>query len=166
MLDLRRELYLFAQALDNSGDTDYWAVDSRSGHSEKLAPNDPRRRAIRVTLDSVSVGARRFPNCGFEIDGKSLLSGECFLTIKPVTLDADGRVSPVVLLFSVLGRSRTQAANALQKVPDLMGRTLSQVTIEEIARLERMLRLPRFILLPRLLFAHFWTRPWNPISLK
>lgn len=166
VLDLLREVYIFAQTLDNAGATEYWVMPDRSGRYEKLTASDSRLREIRAKLDLASAGTRHFPVRALDIDGKTSLTGECVITIRPLTLDVDGRVSPVLVLFNVLGSSRQQAAAALLHIPHLLGRTFSQAADEEIDRLQHLLRQPWFVLLPRLFFAKLWTPAWNPISLK
>lgn len=166
MLDLFREVYIFAQTLDNAGDTEYWIGPDSSGRYDKLPTGDTRLREIRAKLDSICGTPQHFPVRALDIDGKTSITGECVITIRPQTLDVNGRVSPVLVLFNVLGSSRQQAASALLHIPNLLGRTFSQAAVAEIESLQRLFRQPWYVLLPRLLFAKLWTPAWNPISLK
>jgi hypothetical protein len=153
LIDLSRDAYVFAQALDNSGETEYWIVSDRGERYDKLEPTDQRLWFIREQIDEASASKRQLPLQGRELDFRANLSGVGVLTIKPTTLDVDGRISPVLMLFNLYGGMRGQTLAALRAILTVMGRELSQSASSEIDKLHRMLNWPRPVLFFTLLFA-------------
>jgi hypothetical protein len=154
VLDLSRNAYMFAQALDNSGEFEYWIVSRHGEHFDKLEPTDQRLRLIRKQIDeAASTFKRKLPFEGQELDCRASLSGAGVITIRPTTLDIDGRASPVLMLFNLYGDMRGQVAVALRTILDAMGRELTQSASLEIDKLDRMLKWPRPLLFLALIFG-------------
>lgn len=153
MLDLSSNAYLYAQALDNSGNTEYWVLEDSGAKLEKLEPHDLRLRLLRATIDATRAATRCFSSSSGDIEGRAQLSGDCVIAIRPVTLDVDGRVSPVLLVTNIYGEARMQVTTAIRAIPDVLGRGLSAHTNAEIKKLERELSRRPWVQLFRLFVA-------------
>jgi len=146
MLDLSREAYFYAQALDNQGGTEYWRITEGGTVSEKLLPEDPSLSAVRSLIDTVQSHGRVWHIAHSGLPCRLINGGNCVLTVTPETRDSGGRLSPVLLLFNALGPSRQQAAVAFMSIPSTMEREVSN-DYEKIARhLKRIIALPRWII--------------------
>lgn len=146
MLDLRHETYLYAQALDNLGGTEYWRITQNGKVNEKLSPNDPCINAVQQQLDRLESHGRIWPITDNNLPCRALVDGTIILTVTPRQKDAHGRNAPVIVLFNALGPKRQQAAVALASIPSLLGRELTTDCAISVARLKRILALPRWLL--------------------
>ncbi|WP_375184691.1 hypothetical protein [Aquabacterium sp.] len=151
-LDLRREAYLYAQDLNNEGGVAYCRVSEGGAVGEHLVRPDPRLPHVRQLLDEIQSVGRAWAVGGNSLSCRVTLRGDCVIAVRPVTLDADGRVSPVLLLFNALGASRKLGAAALEAVPTYLNRLLDQPTQEDLGRLKQLLALPRWILFLHIVF--------------
>lgn len=151
-LDLRREAYLYAQDLNNEGGVAYCRVSESGAVGEHLVRPDQRMPHVRRLLDEIQSTGRVWAVGGNSLSCRVTLSGDCVIAVRPVTLDADGRVSPVLLLFNALGASRKLGAVALDAVPTFLNRQLDQPTQEALVRLKQLLVLPRWILFLHIVF--------------
>lgn len=151
-LDLEREAYLYAQDLNNEGGVAYCRVSEGGAVGEHLIRPDPRLPRVRQLLDEILGVGRVWAVGGPALMCRVSLSGECVITARPLTLDVDGRVSPVLLLFNALGPSRQLGAAALAAVPTLMNRQLDPPSLEGITQLKRLLGLPRWVLFLHIVF--------------
>lgn len=153
VLNLSRHAYLFAQALDNSGDSEYWVASAHGESYDKLDHTDQRLRLIRNQIDKAAELKQNLPLQGQELNWQTTLSGVCLITARPITLDAGGRISPVLMLLNIYGGTRGQTAYILRAILGAMGRELSKNAIAEIDQLQQMLNWPRPILFVALLLA-------------
>lgn len=144
-VDLGREAYLYAQDLDNDGGTEYWRVGDGGEISERLLPSDARLLDVRSRLDGLQQAGRSWSLSG-RLACRVNLHGDCVITIEPRTLDVDGRVSPVLLLFNALAPVRHQATAVLAGIPLLMERALTDEDMAAIASLKGALAWPRWII--------------------
>lgn len=151
-LDLGREAYLYAQDLNNKGGVTYCRVSEGGAVGEQLVRPDPRLPRVRQWLDQILSVGRVWSVGGSALMCRVSFSGECVITVRPLTLDVDGRVSPVLLLFNALGPSRQLGAAALAAVPTLMNRQFDSASLAAIAQLKRLLGLPRWFLFLHIVF--------------
>lgn len=151
-LDLRYEAYLYAQDLNNEGGVAYCRVSDGGAVGEQLVRPDQRLPHVRQLLDEIQNAGRAWAVSSNALSCRVSLTGDCVITVRPVTLDAGGRVSPVLLLFNALGPSRKLGAAALTAVPTYLNRQLDQPTLEAVARLKQLLALPRWILFLHIVF--------------
>lgn len=151
-LDLRHEAYLYAQDLNNAGGVAYCRVSEGGAVGEHLVRPDPRLPLVRNLLDKIRGAGRAWAVGSTALSCRVTFTGDCVITVRPVTLDADGRVSPVLLLFNTLGPSRKLGSVALTAVPTYLNRELDQPTQEALARLKQLLALPRWILILHIVF--------------
>ncbi|MYM65701.1 hypothetical protein GTP45_02490 [Pseudoduganella sp. FT55W] len=151
-LDLSRSIYLYGQALDNSGDVEYWCTQDGGHRHDKLESTDGRLRGIRHVIDEVLSTGRLLPISTTEFECRATLDGSCVVVVRPVTKDADGRVSPVLMLFSLYSGGRHSAIASLRAIPAFMGRELSIETGKQFPHLGRLLNWPRPLIFFALLF--------------
>lgn len=152
VVDLSREAYLYAQDLDNLGGTEYWRVTAGGTTCERLLPTDPRLPAVRGRLDVLESMGRGWLIGGSDLPCRVDVRGDCVLTVRPLTRDMHGRISPVLLLFNALSPEREQAAEAVAAIPELMGRELAPQHLTSSVRIKRVLSWPRFLLLLHIAF--------------
>lgn len=153
MLDLCHHAYLYAQALDNQGDPEYWQAGHAGAALDRLALGDERLPLIRRLIDDLASIGRRWSIGTGRLDCRVNCKGECVITIHPVTRDVDGRISPVLVLFNALGPRRLQAVTALSELEGHMGRSLSSVDRAEIEQLKKLLLRPRICLAFHIMFT-------------
>lgn len=145
-LKLAHEIYLYAQDLDNLGGTEYWRLTAGGSVRERLLSTDPRLSAVRDHLDELGTSGREWLIGGAELPCRVNSRGDCVLTLRPLTLDVNGRISPVLLLFNALAPGRGQAVKAIEALPALMGRELAQPQLVRAAQLKRSLGWPAVFL--------------------
>lgn len=150
MLDLSRYSYFFAQSLDNKGNPEYWCLRHDEGKWERMDLSDPRLAEVRRRIDDLMEKGRSYNFGATSIDFRFRLSGVGVVTLRPITRDISGRVSPVLMLFCALGPGRAKAALALSGIPQLMGRNLDDVTIDDIYCFKRAMKWPRCALFFRI----------------
>jgi hypothetical protein len=151
-IDLRHEAYLYAQDLNNEGGVAYCRISEGGAVGEQLVRPDPRLPHLRRLLDEIQNAGRAWAIGGTALSCRVTLTGECVIKVLPVTLDVDGRVSPVLLLFNALGPSRELGATALAALPTYMNRQLDQPSLAALGRLKPLLALPRWILFLHIFF--------------
>lgn len=153
VLDLCSNAFLYAQALDNSGESEYWILRYSKTRPEKLESLDPRLRLIRELIDTMA----EMPQCiisgsnNFECRAK--LSGDCVITIRPTTLDADGRISPMLFLFNLYSAERGRAPSIMYTATDTLERKLGDSSGAELLGLAQELARPLWILFFRVFIA-------------
>jgi hypothetical protein len=152
MLDLSRHTYLYAQALDNKGDPEYWRAHEAGTAFDRLTLDDSRLPLIRDFLDELTVTGCHWRIGDEGLDCRVSWKGACVITIHPETRDVDGRISPVLLLFNALGHGRSQAASALNKLEALTGRSLNVSERKAIGGLNTLMSRPRLVILFHILF--------------
>jgi hypothetical protein len=145
-IDTSHEFYLYAQNLDNTGGTEYWRVTSGGATCELLLPSDARLPEVRSRLDDLQQVGRSW-SIGGVLPCRVNFHGDCVITIQPTTLDVDGRVSPVLLLFNALAPERQKATAIMEHIPNLMKRGLTDEDLAAIVGLNNALGWPRWILL-------------------
>lgn len=159
MLDLSTDAYMFAQALDNSGEPEYWIIRQCGTQFDKLEATDRRLRLVRAKIDETLALQRQPTHPSRELECQATLSGIGVITVRPTTLDVHGRISPVLMLLNVYSDMRHHAAVTLRAIPRVTGRELSQNAAKEIEKVQRTLNWPRLFLFLRLFFTK--TRSFN-----
>lgn len=133
--------FLYAQALDNEGDPEYWWLPTGGASPERIDLADERAVAVRELIDDVQ--ANSIPR---QLRGglyyRRQKPGAFVITVKPETLDADGRVSPVLAVFPDFNALRDMGERAVQSIEIDLGRRLSVPTRHAIARLSKVLVKP------------------------
>lgn len=152
MLDLSQHAFIYAQALDNEGNPEYWLVRDDGSAFDRLTLSDARLPAIRRYIDELMATGRVWSSGSEGLECRVSWSGVCVISIKPLTRDADGRLSPVLLLFNVLGRKRVQGTIALASIQSVMGRELVSADVKHIAELKKFLQWPRLLILLHIVF--------------
>lgn len=146
VLDLKRSAYIYAQDLDNKGGTEYWCISDSGTKFDRLTVSDQRTSVICKYLDEVNIYGRHLSLGSESFNCQVRWSGIFIVTIKPKTLDVNGRLSPVVVIFSLFSADRHQAAAALDAIPKMLGRELGQTTLKDIAIFRRNLKRPSLLL--------------------
>lgn len=151
MLDLSKTAYFYAQALDNSGNAEYWKVDDSGARFQQIESD--HTHLLREKIDhSINFGQQLFSHSDY-LECRATWNGEGVITIKPLTLDINGRVSPILLILNIYGEPGSNVATMLRYIPELTGRKLSEAALDEIKKLQRLLKLPRLLLLLLLLLS-------------
>lgn len=151
MLDLSNDAYIFSQALDNNGDAEYWSIRKNGEIFRKLNQKDEKLRSVRRNIDeTMASGSCLFQ--GQELACWVVQSGVGVISIKPTTLDAHGRISPVLILFNIYAGMQSDIAVAVRAIPHVMQRKLSLGVIAEIEKLQRVLKWPRALVFLSILF--------------
>jgi hypothetical protein len=159
-LDLPNCAYFFAQALDNGGGAEYWRISDQGARYDKLGMTDPKLALIRKNIDEVAMLRAFYFFKSETLDVRMSFSGLGLISIRPSTLDIDGRVSPVLMIFNVNGDLRNHVATVVNGILGQMGRDLSRGSVADVEKLQRILNLPR----PVLLFTLFLSKIWNKIN--
>lgn len=146
VLDLKRSAFIYAQDLDNKGGTEYWCISESGTKFDRLKVSDQRTSVICEYLDEMNIHGRHLSLGSESFNCQVRWSGIFTVTIKPKTLDVNGRLSPVVVIFSLLSANRHQAAAALDAIPKMLGRELGQTTLKDIAILRKNLKWPSLLL--------------------
>jgi hypothetical protein len=144
--NLLRDTYLYGQALDNSGDAEYWCIQDFGYRYDRLETGDSRSGLIRKKIDEVMARGRILSLETEEIECRASLTGSCVVTIRPETTDVDGRVSPVLMLFNIYSGKRSEAVAPLHAIPDLMGRQLGYKALKGLGKLQKILGWPRLVI--------------------
>lgn len=137
--------YLYAQGLDNSGDTLCW-LSRAVGEYQELDYADPQRVTFLHSLDHVQNIGRQWPVGSDSLECTVTYRGDCLIKIKPLTRDIGGRVAPVILLFNVFSDLRKNAARMLFDCEALMQRELSTEHHEAFNQLGKIMHWPRIII--------------------
>ena len=145
-LDFSGDAFLYAQALDNSGKSEYWHISDCAAGLRPLEPEDVRRRAIQESIDKLQATGRNWPIFGGGITCRVSWSGDCVITFRPTTRDADGRISPVLLICNVFSVRENQILLAWESIETCLHRELSQEDKSVVTHLARMLRWPQWLL--------------------
>ncbi|MBE3026329.1 hypothetical protein [Janthinobacterium sp. GW458P] len=159
-LDLPNCAYFFAQALDNSGEVEYWRISEQGARYDKLEMADPKLALIRKNIDEAAMLEAFYFFKGETLDIRMSFAGSGLISIRPSTLDIDGRISPVLMIFNVHGDLRHHVATVVNGILGQMGRDLSRGSVADVEKLQRILNLPR----PVLLFTLFLSKIWNKIN--
>lgn len=149
MLDLSNDVYIYAQSLDNSGDVEYWRA------RERLSPGDPALDAVRRVIDATIEQGAKIRSIPGELECWATTGGPCIIQLYPKTLDVDGRVSPVILLFNIYGKNRSGVGLLIKSVPQVTGRQLRETTFLAIEGVLRVVRWPAFLTKLYVLFKKF-----------
>lgn len=151
-LNFEREAYIYAQTLENNGQSEYWLVSRESGKINKIKESDILILDIQSGIDFVYALRQRWTTTETKFDCRISLNGLCTITIHPLTLDVDGRISPVVLLFNVLGPFRHRGLLALTEIQYTLNRKFSESDISNLTHLMRILRWPSFFIFLHIVF--------------
>jgi hypothetical protein len=146
VLDLKRNAFIYAQDLDNKGGTEYWCISDSGTKFDRLKISDQRTSLISQNLDEMNIYGRYLSLGIKSFECKVRWSGTCTVTIRPNTLDANGRLSPVIVILSLLSADRHQATAALEAIPKILGRELGQKTLKDIVTFRRILKFPSLLL--------------------
>lgn len=141
LLSAESSAFIYAQALDNSGDSEYWRFDVGSFGAQRIDLKDTKRKAVRDVLDTVQAEATA-RLIGVDLLYKRQRSGAYTVTVKPLTLDKDGRISPVLVVFPNLKVMRLVGQAALLSIESDLGRRISEQTRNDIDRFSRVLTWP------------------------
>lgn len=139
MLSLDRFFYFYSQSLDNSGDTEYWRC-SGSKVFERLCSGDYLLSKIRVCIDEVMVNGEElysegsFFKCLIDKSGRIAVA-----VVYPDVLDADGRRSPVLVVFDPLGLQRRFFFEVVSNIPEVTGRKLGLEALNGASELSKQL---------------------------
>lgn len=140
---LRDAIYIYAQALDNSGETDYWCASNSEVY--KLSKySDPEAVVFREFIDDVQTNGRHWPIIAGNLQCRVTWKGNCLITVKPMTLDEAGRLSPVLLFLNIYKNQRRDVINVLETLSNITGREISDDDDNGINHLERVLNWPRW----------------------
>lgn len=136
--------FIYAQALDNSGDSEYLLCRSGSAIPERIDGADSRTRSVREVIDAVHAvaSARRI---GDGLLYRRQQGGAFVLTVKPVTLDVTGRISPVVVVFPDMRTFQQVGQKSLWAIQSVMGRQLAGQTCQDIFLLKKIFSMPLFL---------------------
>ncbi len=145
-LDFSGDAFLYAQALDNSGKSEYWHISDCAAGLRPLEPEDVRRRAIQESIDKLQATGRNWPIFGGSINCRVSWSGDFVITFRPANRDADGRISPVLLICNVFSVRENQILLAWESIETCLHRELSQEDKSVVTHLARMLRWPQWLL--------------------
>lgn len=145
-LDLKRNAFIYTQDLDNKGGTECWCISDSGMKFDRLNVFDQRTPVICEYLDEMNIYGRHLSLGSESFNCQVRWSGIFTVTIKPKTLDVNGRFSPVVVIFSLLSANRCQAATAIDAIPKILGRQLGQTTLKDVAILRRNLKWPSLLL--------------------
>lgn len=152
MLDLKNNSYLYAQALDNSGDTQFWSVNNLDGSWSLIRNNDIQIPQLQYALDLITTTGR----CYAQSDNLSCyatFSGPALIKLSPATLDVDGRISPILLLFDIFSEHRGGTLASLPHQLTYMSRELSPSGREQFSNLFCYITKPRILVFLSLLFC-------------
>lgn len=133
--------YLYAQALDNSGDSLCW-LSKTPGEYQELDYADPRRAEVLRSLDHVHNSGRLWPVGSDSFECKVTFQGDCLIKINPLTRDVGGRIAPIVLCFNVYGELRQGVTRMLLDCEALMRREFSVEQHSTIDAFEKILSWP------------------------
>lgn len=154
MLNLSAGVFIYSQNLDNKGGTQYWKIDKYNSCIENISSNDTRLNKVREHIDNVNQEGRVWRLNEYGVDYKLKLSGECLITIKPVTLDNSGRVSPVLVVCDILCLDKYYIDKIINIIEFEFGRELNKSNLEGLKKLKRYLSWPKwFLFLNILLFS-------------
>jgi len=145
-LNFLGDAFLYAQALDNSGKSEYWHISDCAAGSRLLEPEDVRRRAIQESIDKLQATGRNWPIFGGGITCRVSWSGDCVITFRPANLDVDGRISPVLLICNVFSAQENKIFLAWESIASCLHRELAQEDRRAVTHLTRMLRWPQWLL--------------------
>ncbi|WP_152546573.1 hypothetical protein [Janthinobacterium lividum] len=159
-LDLPNCAYFFAQTLDNSGEAEYWGGSDQGGRYDKLGMADPKLTLIRKHIDEAAMFGKFIFFKSEMLDVRMSFSGLGLISVRPSTLDIDGRISPVLMIFNVRGDLRNHVATVMKEILGQMGRDLSRGSLADVEKLQRILNFPR----PVLFFTLFLSKIWNKIN--
>jgi hypothetical protein len=144
LLRAESSAFIYAQTLDNSGDSEYWRFDVGSLGAQRIDLRDPKRKAVRDVLDTVQAEATA-RLIGVDLLYRRQRSGAYVITVKPVTLDKDGRISPVLVVFPDLKVMRLLGQRTLLTIESDLGRHFSEQTRHGIDRFSRILTWPLYL---------------------
>lgn len=148
-----KEPFIYAQSLDNSGNTECWAI-SPDLVAKKITPSETDIKSILNTIDSVRSEGRVWSIGNDYVKFYVLLNGACVVRIKPLDLDASGRSSYIQIVANNFSETRLMAAEALSNVSDITYRRTDGSEVTIAARFKKILRLPRwFIFIHMCLFS-------------
>ncbi|WP_286736599.1 hypothetical protein [Pseudomonas sp. PGPPP4] len=133
--------YLYAQTLDNSGDSLCW-LSKTPGEYQEIDYADPRRTEVLRSLDHVHNNGRLWPVGSDSFECKVTFQGDCLIKINPLTRDFGGRLAPIVLIFNVYDGLRQSVARMLLDCEKLMRRDFSVEQRSAIDALEKILSWP------------------------
>ena len=145
-LDLNRNAFVYAQHLDNKGGFDFWRSQFSEMLFEQLTPNDIRLPLMHSCVDEIINFGCHWPTKSEFFLCQIMKSGKCLITIKPITLDIDGRKSPVLIIFDAFGPSRKNIAKTLQNIPRILDRQTDPIAMGDIEKFCRIFRWPAWIL--------------------
>lgn len=157
--NLSRQAYLYAQTLDNQGASEYWSISLDGTGIEPVLSSDPRTVLVRDALDTLQANGRSLPLTTKAITCRVMWDGNCVVTIRPLTRDVHGRVSPVLFLCNILGSRRASIMEAWESIASVTGRQFNKHDRAELTCLASRLQRPRWIVFLYILF--FSRRPKN-----
>lgn len=132
---------LYAQTLDNSGDTLCWHVTDFNAH-HTIHEFDSHRAEVIHRIDAIEDAGRSWLVNTPVVKCRVLFNGDCLLTITPVTLDASGRNAPVQVLFNVYARGHVQWISLLRHWIVKIKRDLSADVQASILEVDKVLQMP------------------------
>lgn len=140
------DVFMYAQALDNSGETEYWRNYTR------VAGSEPESAALRQVIDRVFGSGRKAYQGKHGSEYWLGDNGWSIIKAYPETLDLGGRVSPVLIVFN--GKSVKRKNVSVSDVCRALsaGRRISECSLVELEKMVSFARLPLWVVR---LFAFF-----------
>lgn len=149
--DIAGEVYVYTQALDNNGSSEYLLIENPN-KVESLDTSGSIAAMVRDFIDKLHQYGRVWEVKGNTLDCRINLKGECLITLRPLTLDVSGRISPVLIAINVLALDRSCAKSTLSGLSHVVGRNLSEEDTLAISHIEKLLNLPRWKIFLNILF--------------
>jgi hypothetical protein len=138
LIDSSKPVYLYAQELDNSGNS-ICLSSSVSGEYQDVSASSSQRDEILYFLDQVQRSGRRWWISSQEMECITTFYGDCLVKLNPVTRDCVGRVAPIVVLFNVRSAFRSIVGRVLLDSEKFTSRVCSSEQRAQIFRLQKML---------------------------
>lgn len=152
MLDLKQHSYLYAQALNNSGDAQFWSVSNLDNCWTAILNSDNKIPQLQHTLDSIATTGRCYIQSE-DLSCYATFSGPALIKLSPSTLDDDGRISPILLLFDMFSAHREGMLASLSSQLTYISRDLSPSGREQFSNLFCHITKPRILIFLSLLFC-------------
>jgi hypothetical protein len=146
-LKIESGAYLYGQALDNEGGVDYRSILPERVSAQCIDPSDPSLMALRGFIDYLhnAIRPRRF---GRTLVYRFQAPSTIVVTVKPLSLDVNGRISPVLVLLQSWQAFSEISGRAFLAIESDMGRQLSTYAKSDISRFAKVLALPRWLVRP------------------
>ena len=144
LLENECHAYIYAQALDNGGDTEYLWLSSNERSTINIDFSDSKAIFVRTTIDAAN--AETTPRCiGKSIFYQRRKNGNFIITVMPATLDVAGRISPVLLIFKNLSALQNLGELAFAAIERSLARQLPDSAKRDVKRLVKIWAKPAWL---------------------